>query len=323
MSSSEAPSNRLFREYAIEPDVVVAWAKQRPLRVFLDGIGLGSSRIVAAIPSKRAWRERVRAAIRELGDNDRKRAEEIIARLADKMSSRCTEGMDCPDWPEFAGQEHSRHPFDAVVVQQPEVRGSGFVPCDPARLEEAEEWDVKAQLSVLRGGPEIAGLMAPILRGARRIIIVDPHMGPSSTFVRPLSRIMQASLVGRCALPPEALELHAGGGKKDSISAERFRNGMGDLLPSIVPRGWTVRVKRWKDIGGDLHNRFVLTELGGVMLGAGLGEAHGQDELIVLAKDIYTARWHEFVGKPPTHIEFQESFSVDGIAPASGFGGPR
>lgn len=61
----------------------------------------------------------------------------------------------------------------------------------------------------------------------------------------------------------------------------------------------TVSFIRWKERkGGEkLHNRYVLTNLGGVSLGAGFeaGTEGQTDDVLLLPSDLYKRRWKQYV----------------------------
>ena len=72
-------------------------------------------------------------------------------------------------------------------------------------------------------------------------------------------------------------------------------------LPIIIPQGVQLRIVRWKEkAGGDkLHNRYILSERGGLRFGNGLHEADGEqsDEVELLEFGTARDRFERYAGK--------------------------
>ena len=67
-----------------------------------------------------------------------------------------------------------------------------------------------------------------------------------------------------------------------------FRTECQQRLPGIVSEGIQVHIIRWreKDGGEKLHNRPILTDIGGVSFGAGLDDgADGETDEVMLLED--------------------------------------
>ena len=69
-----------------------------------------------------------------------------------------------------------------------------------------------------------------------------------------------------------------------------------------------------KQGGERLHNRYILTDLGGVTFGIGLDEGAdgGTDDLALMGRGQYELRWSQYVGNPPAGFE-QEGMPVEVI----------
>ena len=73
------------------------------------------------------------------------------------------------------------------------------------------------------------------------------------------------------------------------------------------PGGTHVLVRRLseKPRGEKLHNRYILTDLGGVSFGIGLddGDEGATDDVTLLDRDPYVVRWSQYGGIPPAGFE--------------------
>jgi hypothetical protein len=101
----------------------------------------------------------------------------------------------------------------------------------------------------------------------------------------------------------------------DSLGAEYFRTECEQRLPSIVPEGIQVHIVRWreKDAGEKLHNRYILTDIGGVSFGVGLDDsADGEtDEVTLLEDKTYRFRRAQYMSPEPA-FELVDELVIEG-----------
>ena len=94
--------------------------------------------------------------------------------------------------------------------------------------------------------------------------------------------------------PPEVVRVHC-----SAKSPLAFFEHEAARMAGRLPRGATVEFVRWRQkTGGEkFHNRYVLTDLGGVMLGVGLdaGEPGETDDLSLMSRAQYELRWSQYV----------------------------
>ena len=86
-------------------------------------------------------------------------------------------------------------------------------------------------------------------------------------------------------------------------------------LPQKIPAGISLRIVRWKERnqGDGLHNRYILTDRGGIRMAWGLDEGHpGQtDDISLLKPSIYKERWKQYC-EEPTAFEFVDECHIQG-----------
>ena len=78
---------------------------------------------------------------------------------------------------------------------------------------------------------------------------------------------------------PHSIEYHTGDSNKDTNA---FAREMGKSIRPYLPAATTLKVVRWKE--DELHNRYILTDRGGVMFGTGLDV----DESAIPSEDTVT-----------------------------------
>lgn len=138
---------------------------------------------------------------------------------------------------------------------------------------------------------------------ARRLIInaselhlIDPHFGPDARRYR---EVLEALLgeVAAAGRVPRLVRVH----RSDNAMLSHFARTAAQERPRRIPAGTKVEFARWcEHAGGNaVHNRYVLTELGGVTLGKALdaGAAGHRDDLNLMAPDQYRLRWAQYLGR--------------------------
>jgi hypothetical protein len=128
---------------------------------------------------------------------------------------------------------------------------------------------------------------------------VDPHFSPTrEQYRKTLEAFLTATFTGRVYPAPRVIEIHLSADGDSKPTAAYFAERCGALLPGLIPRGVEIRIFRWhqRPGGEELHNRYVLTDLGGIRFGAGLdeGDAGETDELEILDNDVYRARFVQY-----------------------------
>ncbi len=312
----------MLHEYAVEPDLVATWSARASGRYFLDQFGLGSPRILSMYPRRlKHWKRLVEEAWSKGNDvTDRKRMVELIQRLSEVKVVRRNAVWN-PDraWLDNAVAEHQRIPFHAILARH---NPSGHPKVLVADLldERTPLWSVPHGVVVRRAAPEIAGVVCDMLRLARDIVFVDPYFScsPDRNYLEVLTACLQACLEQR--IPegyPRIRFLTLDDSEKDKkCTHEFFENQCRDRLPDRLLAGQQVEISRLKERrnGERLHNRYILTELGGVSLGAGLDEKPGAatDDLFLLTRRQFELRWQQYSGEPPAFDRPQDTITIVG-----------
>jgi hypothetical protein len=141
-------------------------------------------------------------------------------------------------------------------------------------LDELEEphWRPETQRRIERIASEMATCAEPLLRNAKHILFVDPYFNlQEPRFQRPLRAFLQAVAKRPAGIPITCIEIPTGHTKAGTKSF--FNDACTRYLPSIIPSGLKIRLVRWCQDA--LHNRFILTEYGGLKFSQGLDDHNG------------------------------------------------
>lgn len=317
----------MLHEYVVDPEVVATWCDRTNGRYFRASFGLGTPRVISRYPDH--WKKLVREAWRRsTKGNDSNRLEELVKLLTSATVVRSTADWSPGDgWLDNTVREHRRSPFRAILAQR-ETRDSGAgastrarVPVlDPAGLDERTPlWSAPNGMKVKRTAGVIAHAVGSMLRIATDIVFVDPYFAPHRPGYLPvlvacLRACHERRVIGAS---PQVLILTSGEPKKKSGTPEFFEDKCRQLLPHRLPPHQEVTLRRLAERpGGErLHNRYVLTEHGGVSFGAGLDErpdGDATDDLNLLDREPYRQRWRQYSGDSPAFERPEDDVTVAG-----------
>jgi hypothetical protein len=278
----------ILHEYAVDPNL---FSDKSAVRRVLDDTGYSRARLIARCPND--WTARAfqaaercpfpiqRAYIRERLIRGRRR------KVAQRKLPQCPEAVGLP-WLEGAEVRYdSSQPFRAIVAARNE-RGHPAVLVVEELDEETPQWNVRIDARIERSARALAECIAPVILNAKRLVIVDPYFAPTKPgFREPLWELLSVARQRAAAL--SCVELHI------SERAYRHDNPHGDFRDEclrnqadFIPDGLTVECFRWEQLlfHDELHDRYVLTDMGGVQIGAGLAEvAPGATTRVSLLSD--------------------------------------
>ena len=283
----------MFYEYALEPSVLSSWERTR---YFLDAFGPWKGRFLAEFP--RRWKRMVYDNLR-CPDVERKRIEERLAALDRRIFSGRSGSPYDPSkpWLENALIEHRRARFRAIVANE----AAGPDVLDAASVDDRNDlWRVDSGGIVPRDAAAFVGMIELLLAASSRIVLVDP-------FFRADQREKTDPLVAFCtALAGAAspVEVHF---RDEPRSYAICMADAARVLPGILPDGFKVTLRCWKERqgGARLHNRYLLTDVGGVQFGDSIevGDAGHEDRVSILDEPSRARRWEHYTGTPPAFDE--------------------
>lgn len=298
----------MIYEFALEPELVATWGNFHDYRYFIDKFGYGQPRFISRFP--KGWQRRVWESSQGASQEDRKRLEALILCLSEKMIRRTGHHYDGGSWLENAEREDEHKSFRAILARVNPRNHATVIGMDVFEGIHSL-WDAPDTIIIPRRANDMASALSSLLSISTRILFIDPHFGPeNSRYRKPLQEFLRkATLARRAALP--VIEVHA----KVKASEEFFRAEC-HKLARIIPSGVAVKFVRWqqKENGQSLHNRYVLTDFGGVLFSHGLDEGRiGEtDDITLLDRKSYERRWSEYTGINPAFDLAEEPFEIVG-----------
>jgi hypothetical protein len=292
----------MIHEYALEPELVATWGNRHDFRYFVEKFGFGQPRVVSRYP--KPWKRLVWEAFRSPDDLDRTRMVELLQRIGEPMVHRRDYLWNAGrTWVENAQAEHRRAPFHAILARENPHHDTSILVA--SALEATTPlWAVPRGVTVMRRAADMATAVAAMLRIAEVIVFVDPYFGPDSLrHRRTLEAFLQAVNEGRAVDGPGRLEVHTSMDEDRTGTRAFFEAECQHRLPHSIPAGVALTVVRLleRPQGTQLHNRYVLTDLGGVLFGAGLdeGDDGATDDVQLLDRAQYEERWQQYASDTP------------------------
>lgn len=297
----------MHREYAVDPQALDSYERITRL---IDCFFGQPQRLISDCPKR--WANEVRHAVNRLKDYgvgpvERKKLKLKVEKLskANLCANRSLADWDRQSaWLSYALKAHEDQPFDGLLGANPDTEVQGKVySLDDLAIDAPPCWDESKQSHLPRTAASIAEFAGPLIRVSRRLILVDPYFwftAPNWYSYEPLLR----ALLGLHA----SANYGAGLKRLEIHTSDRFA-GLDTLavptLTPTVPMGLSVACKIWpKD---KMHDRFIMTDVGGISLGRGLGvfemDEGGDVLAAILEHDAYAHEMKRINGQCLDSIE--------------------
>ncbi|MCD6297177.1 MAG: hypothetical protein J7M30_08480 [Deltaproteobacteria bacterium] len=300
----------VFYEYALDPELLTNW---KDFRYFSEKFGWSYGRLISRYPKR--WKRLVYDSLLGCTDIERKRIEEGLKRLDDRMVKRPGSQYDKKKkWLKNAIAEHKKKAFRAIIAcENPGGHDYVLIGND---VEDSTPFFQVARNIIPRKAEEFVSSLALLIQSSRRIVFVDPHFKPNENrFRNVLARFLKCAFDSDRRGGNTKFELHTSikrfFGENTPIDEEESRviqNFVGEIrkhLPPLIPINNSLQVCIWKqkDGGEKIHNRYVLTDRWGVGLPTGLDESADSDsqtdDIYRLTYDQYLTRWAQYTGENP------------------------
>ena len=276
----------MLHEFAVEPKLLGTWESFHYLH---EKFGVPKARLIAEFPKK--WRKMVHEAADNFSVRQRKILEEW---LADKGAFLVPSGRDyaMPDnWLESAESAHAEKPFHAILACENPRANPAVLSADSPITETHHLFTCPHECAMPK---KLAGYLAvssSLLRHSREIIFVDPYFKAEKKWGEPLREML------RC-IPVEPTKLKYCVNISPNGESQDFRvSELKEKLPRFIPKNFSLNIVMIeKVLGHDTHNRFILTERGGLKFPWGLDVLEGSPEDIVnlMDKDTHQAKFAEY-----------------------------
>lgn len=290
----------MIHEYALQPSVLCSWAESsRDYAEFMREYGLGTPRLISSFPKRQSSRLRRYFLQYSPGDNQSLKAlryTEMVEKLVETLVLREPMENQPSDWAEAAVSENARAPFGVVISSMPLETERNITP--DCMYDRGSAWSHPNQVDFQRTKADFLSIIENMIRlASQRIVIVDAYgwTNESIAMLQTILNSMHNSRVGGQVPPICVFYKEHSKGPSARYVLEQIVEGLNDDGKTVQLDVMELREIRGNDV---FHNRCILTELAGIMIGHGIGvsddPAH-TDDATLMHRDIYVKKWRQFV----------------------------
>jgi len=279
----------MIKEYAVDPKIFENWTNTR---FILDYFGFSKGRVISKFPRK--WLKFVHNSCKEdLKDVARKEMIERLARLKKEALIKFDREYHGElSWNQNVLNQHKERAFAAILVKDNIEKNEYCIPIDKLD-EEHDKFRIERSCECLRDAEIIADHIAPILEFSSKIVIIDPYMG----LVGKAHVSVLKAIFSRLENVYYKFNREVHYFCNDEIESEElFVGHLDNYIKEYIPSQTTVNFYRL--LKETMHNRFILTELGGLSFGYGLVEDENSnkkfDDIFILDQKHYSKKWKDY-----------------------------
>jgi hypothetical protein len=280
----------MIKEFALDPDVLTTWPN---FRYFVEKFGVGQGRLIAQFPKQ--WKKLVyEAASKVSRDVELKRIEERLSQLDSNILLRKGRagGDHGSSWLERAIVEHIRDPFAGIIAAaNPGASSDVLVQADVHDFE--PRFHVSTQLQIQRTAANVVASADVLLRYGSTIKWVDYMIDLGKPrWQRPF-----AAAIGIASSRgvDVSIEVHreCGNDIQRTNLMQTFREAFARYRREGVILSLYLHPER------SMHDRFILSEFGGLSVGHGLddnedGGANPDANVSLLENEFFETQWKKF-----------------------------
>ncbi len=284
----------MIHEYAVDPDALSSFNE---IWQALEQFGVAHGRVLVQCP-KKWWgivKENLELAEGVLHPAEYKSLEERCFRLKDAKKIIFRKNLKYDGEKPFVealAAEHADRPFRAVLQLERTTTGSIPVLSRFDLHEGNALWKVRRSQAVPKTADALADAVSPLLRISTDFLFIDPFFASKPQNYQSLVKMLQAAMAQNTSV--QRIEIHTGTKGTAAFIQDKARTA---IMPRLPP-GIKITVLQWKEReGGErLHDRFILTDRGGLSSSYGWdsGELGQSTEVSLLDEDSYLFRWGQY-----------------------------
>lgn len=311
----------MIYEYALDPEFLLELADKSDLSLLLRNyFGWGNPCVISGHPvaSLKEANNIIQKNLLDATSGKQKASLQKkinkLAELGNILVQNRTKRYNAATWSGDFGPEHARHPFHGILASKNVSCNCPHINIDKIREATCPIYNHERSLHVKRHPGKLCESIKPILQNSSEITFIDPYFYPAEsrykdTYKRYLSVVGSVNHIRSkgcrviyiiCSRNDE--------GKKNYIKPEDFKQSCLDMK-DIVPSGLKLVIYRVKDEQQELHNRYILTDIGGVLFGHGTDCSknikESEDDIFLLDREPLT-HWKKVYKPNSQYFDWSE-----------------
>lgn len=292
----------MIYEYAVDPSLFTSEDKAC---FILESFGRDHGRLVSEL-KKDHWVSLVRDAIRTSGNktiakHTLKEALKILTKNNRALYCR-QQQVEKGDWLTMTREAHGAWPYRGIFLEEYDGGELQYLVRD-IHLGGKENWQAPTSQTIERETSSMVAAVSALLENAREVILVDRNFRLENQHGSPVGKYKNvllgiARFLANKQYGPKVGKLvyHVGDEYYDAANIQAHFNS---YLSADLPLGFRLEFAIWPK--NDLHDRFILTDIGGIDCGIGLDEYAGASERTVKLKRLsnkdHSIEWSRFKQK--------------------------
>jgi hypothetical protein len=295
----------MIHEYFIEPKLIYKWALcPRDSRFFLDEIGVGHPRLLSSFPCSKATKLRsflLRGIPIDMPEVARIRIDELVNALTNEVITRTVTENLPGDWCEAAKKESGITAPSVIISSEGNYHIDFWITEEDAYKRDSH-FNHPRQLTPERTLEAFTNTVKNLLRYSNKIVLVDRYLG-KTLGMNTVRAFIKEALSEKINQTEVEIQLLFDSSK---YAATHIKKQLASLEADFSFKLSVLGICE-KLEGEKLHNRYLLTELGGVSFGVGTDASkdYHTDDLFLLDKEIYTKRWNQYLNAAAFDIKQQ------------------
>lgn len=266
----------MIHDYAVQPEELFSpnglWQRHTDL-------GVACGRIITDFPGMN-WLEDAKQQLdandHAIGTRAHRTLDEWRCNLQKKGTLRrrpdFVPASESSDWATTVGRENRSRPFQAIICNDEQL----FPGCNNVirKLDidlGHERWKVPKNVPVRRVVDSVAAVMRPLAAMSHDLLFVEPYFAKRTDACGAIAKIIAQAQ--NDTYPLRHVEVHTE--CKDGQTLTSAKENITDHFPGLLQKYWmkSEKLKVTVKFRSRLHDRCLLTELGGISLSAGFDHA--------------------------------------------------